>query len=148
MWIMVSGPYTAGARSAGERAVNLEAMNAAALQLFQAGHVPVIGVNMALPVIAADPLALFDQVMMPLSLALAERCDACLRIGGSSTGADQEVAVFRQAGKPVYFSLEEVPPAAPRPHVSAGGRDSQDQDTPAPSKAGTPNPSLQRTPPG
>ena len=45
---------------------------------------------------------------MPLSLALAERCDAFLRIGGASVGADQEMARFIAAGKPVYRSVEEI----------------------------------------
>jgi hypothetical protein len=47
--------------------------------------------------------------MMPVSLALAERCDAVLRLGGPSQGADQEVARFRQAGKPVYLALKDIP---------------------------------------
>jgi hypothetical protein len=55
--------------------------------------------------------AAFDELMMPMSLAAAERCDACLRIGGASRGADDEVARFRRRGLPVYFSLDEVPPA-------------------------------------
>jgi hypothetical protein len=50
--------------------------------------------------------------MMPISLALAGRCDACLRIDGVSTGADQEVERFRHRGKPVYRSLSEVPKPA------------------------------------
>jgi hypothetical protein len=52
----------------------------------------------------------FDEVMMPVSLALAERCDAVLRLGGPIQGADQEVARFRQAGKPVFRTLAEIPP--------------------------------------
>ena len=50
-------------------------------------------------------------IMMPLSLALAERCDACLRVGGPSKGADDEMERFRAAGKPVYRTLSEIPPA-------------------------------------
>ena len=46
---------------------------------------------------------------MPLSLALAERCDAFLRIGGASVGADQEMARFAAAGKSgVPRSVEEI----------------------------------------
>jgi hypothetical protein len=50
--------------------------------------------------------------MMPLSLALAERCDAILRLPGASAGADEEVARFAAAGKPVFHALDEIPPAA------------------------------------
>lgn len=108
---MVSGPYRGGAGDAAGRAANLRAMNEAALALFRAGHVPVIGVNLALPLIECAGAAAYDAIMMPLSLAAAERCDACLRIGGASAGADEEVARFRARGKPVFYALAEVPPS-------------------------------------
>ena len=74
---------------------------------------PVIGVNMALPMIeaAAATAAVYGEIMMPMSLALAERCDACLRIGGPSQGADDEMERFRAAGRPIYHSLNDVPGA-------------------------------------
>jgi hypothetical protein len=112
MWIMLAGPYSTGDADAETRRARLAAMNAAALEVFRRGHVPVIGVNMALPLIAAaggTPPA-FGEIMMPLSLALAERCDACLRLPGASAGADAEVARFLAAGKPVWFGLDELPP--------------------------------------
>jgi hypothetical protein len=117
MWIMVAGPYTSGGADAATRAKRLAEMNRAALALFRLGHVPVIGVNMALPVIAAAEGDAFEEVMMPLSLALTGRCDAVLRIGGPSAGADAELACFAASGKPVFRSLAEVPPAInpPRP---------------------------------
>lgn len=111
MWIMVAGPYTAGGADAATRAERLAEMNRAALALFRMGHVPVVGVNMALPVIAAAEDDAFDEVMMPLSLALAERCDAVLRIGGPSAGADAELARFGAAGKPVFTTIADIPPA-------------------------------------
>lgn len=111
LWIMVSGPYGSNASDAAARAANLRAMNDAALALLRMGHVPVIGVNMALPVIEAAGAGCYDEIMMPLSLALAARCDGCLRIGGPSRGADDEVARFRAAGRPVWFSLDAVPSA-------------------------------------
>ena len=51
------------------------------------------------------------RIMMPMSLAAAERCDACLRIGGESKGADDEAESFKARGLPVYRSIEEVPPS-------------------------------------
>jgi len=111
LWIMVAGPYSSGAKNAAARAANLRALNEAALAVFRLGHIPVIGVNAALPVIeaAGGSAEAFDAIMMPLSLALAERCDACLRIGGASKGADDEVERFVRAGKPVYRRIEDVP---------------------------------------
>lgn len=109
MWIMVSGPYASGAADEDARAINLAALNRAALALFRAGHVPIVGINLARPIarLAADDP---DPLMQRLSLLTVERCDACLRIGGESTGADAEVARFRALGRPVYTRLEDVPP--------------------------------------
>ena len=111
---MVAGPYRAGGADAAGRAANLRVLNEAALALHRLGHVPVIGVNMALPLIeaAGDDDAAYEQIMMPLSLALAERCDACLRIGAASAGADREVARFEARNRPVFRSLADVPAAA------------------------------------
>ena len=110
MSIMIAGPYRAGAKTADERQANLDALNQAALVVFERGHVPVIGVNLALPVIRVAGTERYDEIMMPISLALAERCDAVLRIGGPSGGADEEVARFRVAGKIVYTFIDDLPP--------------------------------------
>jgi len=107
MWIMVGGPYGTGAKSGADRAANLARMNEAALALWRKGHVPIIGINLALPIVVAAGVDA-AEIMMPLSLALAERCDAFLRIGGASVGADQEMARFVAAGKRVFRSVEEI----------------------------------------
>ena len=106
---MIAGPYTSGAESERARRRNLMAMNAAAVAVFEKGHVPVIGVNMALPMIEAAGPERFEDIMMPVSLALAERCDAVLRIGGESGGADQEVDRIRERGGRLFRSLDEIP---------------------------------------
>jgi hypothetical protein len=107
-WIMVCGPYGSGTRTVASRRRNLEKLNRVALKLHMRGYVPIIGVNNALPLIALAGGKSFKTIMMPLSLALAERCDACLRIGGASKGADREVSLFRKLGKPVYKSLRDI----------------------------------------
>ena len=108
---MVAGPYTAGAADEQARANNLRTLNRAAVALFRMGHTPIIGVNLALPLIEVAGRETFDEIMMPLSLAAAERCDAVLRIGGPSKGADEEVERFRSRSKPVFTRIEDVPPA-------------------------------------
>ena|ERR1044072_5625143 len=108
MWIMIAGPFRSGARDDGERQQRLDAMNRAALEVFRLGHTPVIGVNMALPIIKVAGDASYDDIMMPISLALTDRCDACLRIGGPSEGADREVDRFIAARKPVYHDISEL----------------------------------------
>ncbi|MBX2906113.1 MAG: hypothetical protein KF744_08755 [Taibaiella sp.] len=109
MWIMISGPYRSGTDDPMIWAGNLAKMNEVANQLLLKGHIPIIGVNMALPVIDAAGQDRYDAVMMPISLALAERCDAVLRIGGTSANADREVALFKRKGLPVYLSVDEIP---------------------------------------
>ena len=81
MWIMIAGPYRSGAKSEADREQNLANLNRAAYELFRKGHVPVVGVNCALPLIAAAGSDAYESIMMPLSLAMADRCDAVLRLG-------------------------------------------------------------------
>jgi CubicO group peptidase (beta-lactamase class C family) len=49
--------------------------------------------------------------MYPTAHRLLQHCDAVLRLPGSSTGADQDVALARQRGIPVYTRVEEIPGA-------------------------------------
>lgn len=108
MWIMVAGPYRTGAHSDSDRERNLLALNLAALEILMLGHIPIIGVNLALPMIVAAGDEHYDDIMMPLSLALADRCDAVLRLDGLSPGADEEVERIRAHGGVVYSSLGEI----------------------------------------
>lgn len=106
LMIMVAGPYSAPTPEG--RAANLAAMNRAAAALAQRGHIPMIGVNAALPVLDAAGLPYTDKMMMEISLALAARCDAVLQIA-RSPGADREVDVIRGLGRPVFTCLADVP---------------------------------------
>lgn len=112
MWIMIAGPYSTGALSEMDRERNLLTLNRAAVALLKKGHVPIIGVNLALPIIRADGAESYDRIMMPLSLALADRCDAVLRLEGVSAGADEEVDRVKARGGATYFSLRDVPTAS------------------------------------
>ncbi|HKH45220.1 MAG TPA: hypothetical protein VKM72_11195 [Thermoanaerobaculia bacterium] len=109
---MIAGPYNAGAKTCADREANLLALNQAAYQVFRRGHVPIIGVNLALPVIQAAGPQMYEAIMMPLSLALTDRCDAILRIEGLSRGADDEVERVQARGGHVYRSVEEIPNVA------------------------------------
>src|SRR5262245_37300019 len=111
MWIMIAGPYRTGATTEAGRARHLAALNRAAVAVFRKGHVPIIGVNLALPMIQAAGAETYDAIMMPLSLALTERCDAILRLDGVSPGTDEEVERVRARGGVVYRSVGEVPDA-------------------------------------
>jgi ADP-ribose pyrophosphatase len=95
-------------------AANVAAMEAYALPLFRAGHVPIVGEWLALPLAARAGSqrvgdAAFDEVFHPIAERLLARCDAVLRVGGPSQGADRMVDVARERGLAVYRALDEVP---------------------------------------
>lgn len=108
LFIMIAGPYTTGSDDRQVWKMNHKKMNKAAYEVHKMGHVPVIGVNAALPIIEAVGHEKFEELMMPISLAMAERCDAVLRIGGPSKGADMEVEQFRKKGQPIYYELSAI----------------------------------------
>jgi hypothetical protein len=115
--ILVAGPYRSGTGDDPARlAANVRAMNETALALFHAGHLPVTGEALALPLIETagsagpgDPL--FEEIFHPLAERLLARCDAVLRIGGPSGGADRMVAQARAKGKDVYARTGDIPAA-------------------------------------
>ena len=51
MWIMVAGPYRSGSFDPAVWAENLRTLNRAAYAVLRKGHVPIVGVNLALPVV-------------------------------------------------------------------------------------------------
>ena len=118
LMILVAGPYRSGTGDDPVRiAANVAAMTETSLQLFRAGHLPVMGEWFALPLIEHAGStgigdAVFNEIFHPISRRLVAQCDACLRIGGPSVGADEMVALARASGKAVYFGLGDVPPAA------------------------------------
>lgn len=115
LMILIAGPYASGTDGDPARMrANLDRLESAAWPLFAAGHIPMIGEWVALPVLSSagatgpdDPLA--AQVMYPTAERLLQRCDAVLRLPGASKGADQDVAIARERGLPVYTALEDVP---------------------------------------
>ena len=108
---MIAGPYLSGAADDDARRANLRRLNDAALAVHRKGHTPIVGVNAALPVLDAAGVDAFDPMMMDICLSLADRCDAVLRIGGPSNGADREVERIRANGGAVYHALDDIPEA-------------------------------------
>ena len=113
--ILVAGPYRSGTGDDPALiAKNVAAMTDASLRLFRAGHLPVMGEWFALPLIehagsAGIGDSVFSEIFHPISRRLVAKCDGCVRIGGASTGADEMVALAKQHGKAIYFSVEEIP---------------------------------------
>ncbi|GAA3477313.1 DUF4406 domain-containing protein [Streptomyces yanii] len=117
LMILVAGPYRSGT---GDDPVKLDAhvraMNQAALVLFRSGHLPVTGEALALPLLetagsAGPGDAAFQEIFHPVAELLLARCDAVLRIGGPSDGADRMVARARDQGLDVYIRIDDVPSA-------------------------------------
>jgi spore maturation protein SpmA len=114
LMILVAGPYRSGTN--GDPALvraNVEAMTRTALDLYRRGHLPVLGEWFALPLIEAAEAAgttdAFAELFHPIAERVLARCDACLRIGGPSEGADRMVRVARELGKAVFTAIEDVP---------------------------------------
>jgi hypothetical protein len=114
MLILIAGPYRSGTNDDPDKvAANLARLEEVAWPIFAAGHVPMIGEWVALPVLRSagagvfDPLA--EQVMYPTAQRLLEHCDAVLRLPGASMGADQDVAIARRRGLPIYRRIEDIP---------------------------------------
>lgn len=115
--ILIAGPYRSGTQGDPERiALNLERLEATALRVYQRGHMPMIGEWVALPLAAtAGSEAIGDAIseafLYPVASRLIEQCDAVFRIEGESRGADEDVRLARELGKPVYWSLSDIPTA-------------------------------------
>ncbi|MFD3513462.1 DUF4406 domain-containing protein [Streptomyces sp. NPDC058657] len=117
LMILVAGPYRSGTGDdPGKLRANVAAMNETALALFRAGHLPVTGEALALPLLetagsSGPGDALYDEIFHPVAERLLARCDAVLRIGGPSEGADRMVARARSRGARIFTSPAEIPAA-------------------------------------
>ena len=109
-WVYIASPYTKG-----DCAINVRSQLVAFDSLMNMGVIPI-----------APLFSHFQHLFSPrpyqdwidLDLEIVRRCDACLRLSAicpmrdgteyvqaESSGADGEVAAFREMGKPVFFGL-------------------------------------------
>src|SRR2546423_5351455 len=95
LMILVAGPYRSGTGDdPAKLAANVAAMEAFAMPLFRAGHVPLVGEWLGLPLATlAGALrigdAAFEEGFHPLAERLLERGDPLLRGRGPSEGGDR-----------------------------------------------------------
>ena len=66
----------------------------------------------------------FNEIFHPMAVRLQEKCDAVLRVGGASAGADEMVRVGESLGLKIYRALEEIP----------GRRERVTEQSPAPER--------------
>ena len=115
--ILIAGPYRSGTGDdPALMAANVAAMEALCMPLYVAGHLPVLGEWLALPMLALAGSrkvgdAVYEQLFHTHCERLLAHCDAVLRLGGDSSGAERMVAVARGLGLPIYFSLDDIPSA-------------------------------------
>jgi hypothetical protein len=118
MMILIAGPYRSGTNDdPGLMRKNVQDMESYALPIFRAGHIPIVGEWLALPLVdlagssKVGDLA-FNEVFHPIAIRLLEKCDAVLRVGGPSAGADEMVRVGRTLGLKIFNTLGEIPTVA------------------------------------
>jgi len=115
LMILVAGPYRSGTNDDPQLiAANVKAMTNAALEIYQIGHLPVLGEWFALPLIEAAGSKkigdeIFNKIFHPVAVQLIDHCDAVLRIGGPSAGADEMVNTGKAKNKTIFYNIKEIP---------------------------------------
>jgi ADP-ribose pyrophosphatase len=115
MMILIAGPYRSGTGDDPEKmAANFRLMESYALPIFRLGHIPVLGEWFALPLLhLAGSKQIGDEayteIFHPIAERLLQKCDAVLRVGGPSKGADLMIEVARRNGLQIYTTLEQIP---------------------------------------
>jgi hypothetical protein len=115
MMILIAGPYRSGTNDDPDLIhKNVSEMESYALPIFRAGHIPLLGEWLALPLVALAGSKkigdeAFNEIFHPIAVRLLEKCDAVLRVGGPSAGADEMVRVGRTLGLKIYSNIAEIP---------------------------------------
>ncbi len=115
MMILIAGPYRSG--TGDDPALmeqNLRTLEKVALPLYRAGHIPLIGEWLALPLLREAGSkrpgdAVYDEILYPIANRLIQRCDGVLRLPGASQGADEDVRLANEGGLHVWYKLADVP---------------------------------------
>jgi hypothetical protein len=88
---------------------NVRLMEWAALSLFRAGHIPVLG-QWFWPLVASDMAsdARYEAFGDPVGERLLGRCDAILRVDDPAPETDLLISIARTRGLRVYDSLDDA----------------------------------------
>jgi hypothetical protein len=115
LMVLIAGPYRSGT---GDNPAlmekNLRTLEAVALPLYRAGHIPLIGEWLALPLLREAGSerpgdAIYDEILYPIANRLLSRCDGVLRLPGASKGADEDVRLAHERGLHVWHNIDDVP---------------------------------------
>src|SRR5579871_1061929 len=116
MMILIAGPYRSGTHDDPTLLQkNVELMESYALPIFRAGHIPILGEWLALPLVELAGSKkigdnAFNEIFHPIATRLLEKCDAVLRVGGPSAGADEMMRLGSKLGLYIFSSPAEIPP--------------------------------------
>jgi hypothetical protein len=114
MKILVAGPYRCGTNDDPQlKKANFRKLEAAALSLFRLGHIPVIGEWIAWPVSELTGLINSSSLpkdikLFPITQCQLSKCDAVLRISGTSEKADADVKFASEIGLKIFYRLDEI----------------------------------------
>jgi type III secretory pathway component EscU len=112
--ILVAGPYRSGTNDIPELIQkNVDHMSETALDIYRLGHLPVLGEWFALPLIETAGSKemgdeIWNELFHPVAIRLISKCDAVLRIGGPSSGADEMIRIGKEQGKKILYSLTQI----------------------------------------
>ena len=89
-------------------------MTTIALEVYHLGHLPVLGEWFALPLIeeaGSQKIGdeIFNRLFHPVAVQLIDHCDAVLRVGGASAGADEMVNTGKEKGKLIFYEIADIP---------------------------------------
>ena len=113
--ILVAGPYRSGTNDDPTLIkANVQLMTTIALEVYHLGHLPVLGEWFALPLIeeaGSQKIGdeIFNRLFHPVAVQLVDHCDAVLRVGGASAGADEMVNSGKEKGKLIFYQIEDIP---------------------------------------
>lgn len=114
LMILVAGPYRSGTNDDPQLIQkNVDAMNDMALEIYNLGHLPVLGEWFALPLIETAGSkeigdSIWNELFHPTAIRLISKCDIVFRIGGASEGADEMVKIGKEKGKKIIYEIGEI----------------------------------------
>jgi hypothetical protein len=115
LMVLIAGPYRGGTGNDPVlMRLNLDFLEDVALRVWGKGHTPIIGEWLALPLMRRAGSrfvgdAIYEEMSYSVAHRVLERCDAVLRVGGASRGADQDVALAKKLGLMFFSAVEDIP---------------------------------------
>lgn len=105
--VFVTGPYSAGTEA--EERAKIQRAIEVGRTVFEKGYYPIVPHLLVREYYVHGDTGLFGyEPLMRFTLSIVAKCDILL-LYQHSPGADREWKLAEQLGKPVYFSLDDLP---------------------------------------